>query len=327
MFAEWVLGGPIIPLRQRAAKKAKPRKEIISVEVTTDDESQTDTLRVTYPRTRQTTPPKQVRFNGKPKKPALKPTPLESADEADTENTSESEADKKKVCCCRRCVRRRRREKCTASDTDETTTDTAGETTEDDKKKKNKGKNQQESSGDETSGKSDSGTSDGEGKKKNKGKEKKKKDEKKEEKSENKDKEDKKEEKKDDEKEEKREEKKGDDREDKNDEGQKDEKGKDSKAEEKKDEAAKPHHCCPSSGIPAHLIAPVRAQVVQTEAVIEGADDPRPNAFYDAAHNVMRVYYGPVYGNHDHRSLYPRHNANGLPLSMGMPYPAHNPHY
>lgn len=311
MFAEWVLGGPIIPLRQRTAKKAKPRKEIISVEVTTDDESQTDTLRVTYPRTRQTTPPKKVRFDGKTKKPAIKPTPPDSSDDADTEDTSESEADKKKVCGCRRCVRKRRRQKCTASDTDGTTTDTGGETTDEDKKQKNKGKKKEEESADEKNGKSGSETSDGEGKKGNKDKGKNN-DKKKEDKKDDKD---------------KKEEKKGDEKsEDKKDDN-KDEGEKTKDNEGKKDENTKPQHQCPFSGIPAHLIAPVRAQVVQTEAVIESADDPRPNAFYDAAHNVMRVYYGPVYGNHDHRSLYPRHDANGLPLRMGMPYPAHNPHY
>ncbi|KAM0341137.1 hypothetical protein ACHAPU_010152 [Fusarium lateritium] len=75
------------------------------------------------------------------------------------------------------------------------------------------------------------------------------------------------------------------------------------------------------------LIEPIRAQVVQTERVIETPEDPAPNAYYDAEHNVMRVYHGPVYGNNQRNALYPDRNPFNRPLPMGQPHPMQNPFY
>ncbi|KAK6698793.1 hypothetical protein SNK05_011617 [Fusarium graminearum] len=75
------------------------------------------------------------------------------------------------------------------------------------------------------------------------------------------------------------------------------------------------------------LIEPIRAQVVQTERVIETPEDPAPNAYYDSEHNIMRVYHGPVYGNHQSNALYPERNGSHRPLPMGMPHPMQNPYY
>ncbi|KAH6984863.1 hypothetical protein BKA56DRAFT_671324 [Ilyonectria sp. MPI-CAGE-AT-0026] len=76
-----------------------------------------------------------------------------------------------------------------------------------------------------------------------------------------------------------------------------------------------------------NLIEPVRAEVVQTERVVETPEDPAPNAFYDQEHNIVRVYYGPVYGNHHGNALYPSRTANAQPLPMGIPHPTQNPYY
>ncbi|SCO88187.1 uncharacterized protein FRV6_12314 [Fusarium oxysporum] len=75
------------------------------------------------------------------------------------------------------------------------------------------------------------------------------------------------------------------------------------------------------------LIEPIRAQVVQTERVIETPQDPAPNAYYDAEHNIMRVYQGPAYGNHQNNALYPERDAFTCPLPMGQPHPMQNPFY
>ncbi|EGU75717.1 hypothetical protein FOPG_03852 [Fusarium oxysporum f. sp. conglutinans race 2 54008] len=75
------------------------------------------------------------------------------------------------------------------------------------------------------------------------------------------------------------------------------------------------------------LIEPIRAQVVQTERVIKTPQDPAPNAYYDAEHNIMRVYQGPAYGNHQNNALYPERDAFTCPLPMGQPHPMQNPFY
>ncbi|KAH7159904.1 hypothetical protein B0J13DRAFT_602503 [Dactylonectria estremocensis] len=76
-----------------------------------------------------------------------------------------------------------------------------------------------------------------------------------------------------------------------------------------------------------NLIEPIRAEVVQTERVVETPEDPAPNAYFDQANNIVRVYYGPVYGNHHGSALYPSRNANNQPLPMGVPHPTQNPYY
>lgn len=82
-----------------------------------------------------------------------------------------------------------------------------------------------------------------------------------------------------------------------------------------------PHHRRP------HLIEPIRAEVVQTERVIETPEDPMPNAYYDSTNNVIRVYHGPVYGRHGQQSLYPKRDPSQRPLPIGMPHPSQNPYF
>ncbi|KAH7143905.1 hypothetical protein EDB81DRAFT_935351 [Dactylonectria macrodidyma] len=76
-----------------------------------------------------------------------------------------------------------------------------------------------------------------------------------------------------------------------------------------------------------NLIEPIRAEVVQTERVVETPEDPAPNAYFDQANNIVRVYYGPVYGNHHGNALYPSRNLSDRPLPMGVPHPTQNPYY
>ncbi|KAF7530144.1 hypothetical protein G7054_g9675 [Neopestalotiopsis clavispora] len=70
------------------------------------------------------------------------------------------------------------------------------------------------------------------------------------------------------------------------------------------------------------LLMPVSAHVVQVEHSIESAEDPRPNAFYDVEHGVMRVYHGSAYGN-PYGVLYPKRWGQNMPL--GTPHPSQNP--
>ncbi|RSL63678.1 hypothetical protein CEP53_004334 [Fusarium sp. AF-6] len=95
LFCEWVVGTTIESALGPIPKKPKkPKKrDVVRVEVTTDDESEEDTIKITYPRTGRSTPPppteeartiiKKVRFEDTPTKSALKKsTPVESSDEA-----------------------------------------------------------------------------------------------------------------------------------------------------------------------------------------------------------------------------------------------------
>ncbi|PHH82198.1 hypothetical protein CDD83_3332 [Cordyceps sp. RAO-2017] len=75
------------------------------------------------------------------------------------------------------------------------------------------------------------------------------------------------------------------------------------------------------------LIAPIRAEVVQTERVVETPQDPPPNAYYDPAHGILRVYHGPVYGSSFGYPLYPRRDPDNRPLPIGTPHPTQNPYY
>lgn len=74
-----------------------------------------------------------------------------------------------------------------------------------------------------------------------------------------------------------------------------------------------------------NLIMPVRAEVLQVEHAIEEIEDPRPNAFHDAQHNILRVYHGPVYGN-PNGMLYPRRDLSRPALPVGTPHPLMNPY-
>lgn len=78
---------------------------------------------------------------------------------------------------------------------------------------------------------------------------------------------------------------------------------------------------------PPNLIAPIRTEVMQTERVVETKDDPLPNAYYDALHNVVRVYHGSVYGQNGHQNFAPRENTTGYSHPPGMSHPMQNPYY
>ncbi|KAI6778848.1 uncharacterized protein J7T54_002678 [Emericellopsis cladophorae] len=75
-----------------------------------------------------------------------------------------------------------------------------------------------------------------------------------------------------------------------------------------------------------HYLEPIRAETVQTEKVLEGPEDPRPNAYYDPQHNVLRVYHGPVWGSRGEQALYPERDQFMRPPSVGVPHPLHNPY-
>ncbi|KAG9253899.1 uncharacterized protein F5Z01DRAFT_750866 [Emericellopsis atlantica] len=75
-----------------------------------------------------------------------------------------------------------------------------------------------------------------------------------------------------------------------------------------------------------HYIEPIRAETVQTEKVLEGPEDPRPNAYYDPQHNVLRVYHGPVWGSRGEQALYPERDQSVRPPPVGVPHPLHNPY-
>jgi hypothetical protein len=67
--------------------------------------------------------------------------------------------------------------------------------------------------------------------------------------------------------------------------------------------------------------------MMHTERVVETQDDPPPNAYYDALHNVVRVYHGSVYGQNGRYMFAHREDTSGHPHHSGMPYPLQNPYY
>jgi hypothetical protein len=75
-----------------------------------------------------------------------------------------------------------------------------------------------------------------------------------------------------------------------------------------------------------NYIAPVRAEVVQTERVIETPYDPAPNAYFDDEHGVVRIYHGGAYGSNANHGLYPRRDKPFRPMPMGVPHPLQNPY-
>ncbi|KAI1107235.1 hypothetical protein F4804DRAFT_298064 [Jackrogersella minutella] len=74
-----------------------------------------------------------------------------------------------------------------------------------------------------------------------------------------------------------------------------------------------------------NFVLPAKSRVVHVEHAVEDPQDPRPNAFYDNANGITRVYHGPVYGN-PHGALYP---PPGIPsdqrFPVGTPHPMQNP--
>lgn len=364
LFCEWVIGGPI-PSARRASSKSKPKpkpREVIRVEVTTDDEAEEDTLKITYPRSgkpaKETAKEiseavvKKVRFDEKTKKSSLKAASKESS-EAETSSASETSAasssegekttsehkkkNKKKdekvqtnassssngesegsdsephpTCKCSRCVKQRKqtqekanKDKKISTKDDDSAAETSDSATEE-KTQKQSGKDGKKNKEKDKTKPKDGAESEAD-------------DEAPKPTSKTKQKIDK-----------KSQTKTGDNSKPKN----KPETVKPTKAN-KAPEATKPNASYPSAYPAPHprrpnLIAPIRAQVVQTEDVVETPDDPPPNAFYDAESNIMRVYYGPVYGNHTHRSLYPKRDSNtaaAASLPVGMPHPTQNPYH
>ncbi|EOO02762.1 hypothetical protein UCRPA7_1730 [Phaeoacremonium minimum UCRPA7] len=75
-----------------------------------------------------------------------------------------------------------------------------------------------------------------------------------------------------------------------------------------------------------HLIMPITAKVLQVEHAVETPEDPRPNAFVDQQHGVVRVYHGPAYGN-PYGSLYPHRTWSGQVPPAGVPHPLNNPYF
>lgn len=78
---------------------------------------------------------------------------------------------------------------------------------------------------------------------------------------------------------------------------------------------------------PPNLIAPIRAEVMHTERVVETKDDPLPNAYYDALHNVVRVYHGSVYGQNGRHMFANREGISGHPQHHDMSHQMQNPYY
>lgn len=76
-----------------------------------------------------------------------------------------------------------------------------------------------------------------------------------------------------------------------------------------------------------NLIAPIRAQVVQVEDVVESQEDPPPNSYYDKANNVLRSYHGPVYGGFQNGGLYPKRDPRYTALPTGTAHPLRNPYF
>ncbi|KAH8674077.1 hypothetical protein BX600DRAFT_495389 [Xylariales sp. PMI_506] len=100
----------------------------------------------------------------------------------------------------------------------------------------------------------------------------------------------------------------------------------DNKTPKKKEKSSKTCHQEASKIRQPELLMPVQAQVLQVEHAVETHNDPRPNAFFDVEHGIMRVYHGPSYGN-PYGALYPKRMHNGQPPPIGTPHPSLNAWY
>lgn len=375
-FCEWVVGTSIESALGPIPRKPRHR-DIVRVEVSTDDESEEDSLKITYPRPRRPRAKKKpasikkVRFEDAPRKSALKKTTttvVTSESDAETssseatasreasaessgesskssksrrkrsESESDYDSDPHPTCKCVRCVRGRRwlknqgkhtakQRKEVGTDSSDSEVNTAPKSKPQNTGKKGGKKVAVDSEGDgETSESVTRSKEEPEPKKKTGGKKKQKQN-----KIENAQSVDK-----------KRNKKANADTEESATEGTsaKMKKGKkngnegheaESSTKVKQRDGQKkgdypeafpgPHPRRP------HYIEPVRAEVVQTERVLETPQDPPPNAYYDAEHNIIRVYHGPVWGGNPNQSLYPRRDSSMRPLPIGMPHPMQNPYY
>lgn len=381
LFCEWVVGTTIPAALGPLPKKPAKRREVVTVEVITDDETEEDTLKITYPRSGRSVKHtkstdslmKKVRFQDAPKKSAMKKgststsesegSGTESGTDASSDSaessksegkgeegkkakaldksskgkkgqkgskeasSSEDDSEPHPTCKCPDCVRgRQRQQESSSSSIDDSAPKSNGKGSKTDVKAKAKnqdgGKSKRKGNDNSDTTQSDSEStkdteneSDAEGK----GKQGKKS-------------------------------KKDDKACEKNNEGEAEKaatgskkhngKGKNDGATAKangpdaqsRGESSKRMKSYPEAMPGPHprrpnLIEPIRAEVVQTERVVETPEDPPPNAYFDSEHNIVRIYHGPVYGNHHGRSLYPRRDTSAKPLPIGMPHPSQNPYY
>ncbi|KAL2205090.1 hypothetical protein CC79DRAFT_1323831 [Sarocladium strictum] len=381
-FCEWVVGTtiPTILGPEKRSRKQKPTKRgVIRVEVTTDDESAEDTLKISYPRDRSSrkkvsttsskSKPKKVRFEQVPKKSALKKAAkayVVSEASEDEDKTSDSSADASSDSSHSRVILipESKLKVHTVKVSDDSKTDDSSEN-------------------DSAASSEPSPTSNKNSKKKNNNDEKKKKQEK--EKVKVKDKQPPKKDKKkktpepatvetDDSKSEAKEDaddessgseedgekqkqkqkqknkqqkrsKDGKEEQTEKKQADKDDKKKDSSSTKKKDAADSKKEqkdkkatdsdksklypeAMPGPNLRRpNLIAPIRAQVVQVEDVVESQEDPPPNSYYDKANNVLRSYHGPVYGGFQNGGLYPKRDPKHTALPTGTAHPLRNPYF
>ncbi|KAK1457075.1 hypothetical protein CMEL01_16086 [Colletotrichum melonis] len=292
-LCEWALGFSVEEycnsIERRRRKKSSSRQRIC-VEISTDDESEEDTVKITYPRANRSkdspgSGSKKVRFEKASSKPALKAVDAEAeskdmkkSEKADDTSESESEAKSKKKKKKRgaKAAMKKVVDSSSESETDETEEETPAplkkkrqEKTKDNVKRSSKTK---ESAVPADTEPNNVGPTVKKARSKNGG----------------------------------------------------------GKTNETK-KVDKPQKVMPKAALSPHLrrpnlIMPIRAEVIQVEHTIEGVEDPRPNAFHDPQHGVVRVYHGPAYGN-PYGLLYPARDPNNAPLPMGVPHPLQNPYF
>jgi hypothetical protein len=385
-FCEYVVGTTIPSALGPIPKKPSTKREVVTIEVVTDDETEEDTIRVTYPRSSKSvkskTTAKKVRFEDTPKKSALKKatpsdsdgTPADSESDTSVESTdakvgepsaskngknkknkekkqeasepsdSDDDSEPHRTCKCTACIRDRQKQqreekkaskKCKKcdSDTEATTTDEESKDAEKNGKPKGKDKPKEIAKGDSSGGESQDGsakeTDDSEAEKKEESKPQGKK-----KKNKNKNTDASKDVNNKDQK--KTDGQNGNKSKEKEPEKESKKPDKEVTTEEKPPPKEKSPEVKKESKYPApypgphprrpNLIAPMRAEVLHTERVVETPEDPIPNAYYDAENNIVRIYHGPVYGHH-HQSLYPKRDLSLRPLPIGMPHPSENPYY
>lgn len=351
-FFEWVVGTTVDSATRQGNSKPS-RRDTLRIELSTDDEDDTDSLRVTYPRNgRKPTPGvakvrskdgmKKVRFEDAPRKSAMKKTKSTKVvtefetDEEDSEDREKVKKIKKKTkkivddsededephptCKCSDCIRQRQKakkgsqgqlclKKKTSSDSEDSDSEICVKKNQQEKKKGKKAQSDSEAeSTEDIDSESENQKATKKGKKQKDGK----KDQAKssDEPSTEKGKSNKKD----------KQQQKGDE-----------ESKADHKATKKRQQQDGNKKGDYPEGMPGphprrpNYIEPVRAEVVQTERVLEGPEDPKPNAYFDAEHNIVRVYHGPVYGGNHSQGLYPKRNPNNRPLPMGAVHPTQNP--
>ncbi|KAI9167502.1 hypothetical protein HJFPF1_03630 [Paramyrothecium foliicola] len=337
LFCEWAAGTTIPSILGPLPKKKPKRRGVVKVEVTTDDESEEDSLKITYPRaeTSSRSPKsvvKKVRFEEAPPKSALKQTVVIATESDDASSVAEAEpsSDTSELPTPPKSKKSRKKvvedtssdEASVASSDKETPSASSG--TDGDSQRPKKQKNPKcEKQPDTSEADDEASESAGESEeeivivkknKQKKGKGKQQEPKKKSSKEEDSSKDE-------------TEETKSSQSENQADTDRAN--NQKPKVRSKRDDQGSKAALYPEAFPASHsrrpnLIEPIRAEVVQTERVVETPEDPPPNAFFDTDHNIIRVYYGPVYGNHHGRSLYPKRDPSNRPLPIGMPHPSQN---